>query len=215
MDVRQKIAFRAAKELKDGDVVNLGIGIPTKVVDYIPDDVKIHLHSENGILGLGPSPTEDEIDPDLVNANKLPVTVVEGASYFDSTSSFTMIRGQHIDIAILGVLQVDQFGRIANWAIPGKNILGVGGAMDLLEGAKKVIVTTFHTTRDDKPKIVRELTYPITSYRSVDVIITDIAVFKVDKEGLILTEVLNGSNIEEIEKRTDAPFRIADNVIKK
>lgn len=209
MDARQTIAARAAKELKNGDIVNLGIGIPTKVVDYIPENVTIHLHSENGILGLGPTPKKHEIDPDLVNAGKLPVTVKEGASYFDSASSFAMIRGKHIDVAILGVLQVDQQGRIANWAIPGENILGVGGAMDLLEGAKKVIVTTFHTTRNKEPKIVRNLSYPITSFRKVDVIITDLAVFKVDEEGLILTEILNGSTFEEIEKLTDAPFRVS------
>lgn len=210
MDARELIAARAAQELKDGNIVNLGIGIPTKVVDYLSSDVKIHLHSENGILGLGPSPKEDEIDPDLVNAGKLPVTIVEGSSFFDSPSSFAMIRGNHVDVAILGVLQVDQFGKIANWAIPGQNILGVGGAMDLLEGAKKVIVTTFHTTRKGESKIVETLSYPITSQRRVDVIITELAVFHVDEEGIILTEILEGSTLEDVKKHTDAPFRIAN-----
>ncbi|MBO1002769.1 3-oxoacid CoA-transferase subunit B [Pseudogracilibacillus auburnensis] len=209
MDEKQLIAARAAQELKNGNVVNLGIGIPTKVVDYLPPDVTIHLHSENGILGLGPSPTEEEIDPDLVNAGKLPVTIVEGSSFFDSPSSFAMIRGKHVDVAVLGVLQVDQYGRIANWAIPGKNILGVGGAMDLLEGAKKVIVTMLHTTRSGESKIVESLSYPITSQRRVDMIITELAVFKVDKEGLLLMEMADGCTIEDVKKHTLAPFRLS------
>src|SRR5699024_4423152 len=192
MNAKQIIAARAAKELKDDDIVNLGIGIPTQVVDYIPNDVNIHLHTENGILGLGPSPKEEEVDPELVNAGKQPVSILKGASFFDSPSSFAMIRGQHVDVAILGVLQVDQYGRVANWAIPGENILGVGGAMDLLEGAKRVIVTIRHTTRDRAPKIVEELTYPITSRRHVDVIITEKAVFKVEEDGLLLTEIVEG-----------------------
>lgn len=209
MSDKLTIAARAAKELKDNDIVNLGIGIPTKVVDYIPGDMTIHLHSENGILGLGPTPKKEDVDRDLVNAGKQPITILEGASFFDSPSSFAMIRGQHIDVAILGVLQVDQYGKVANWAIPGKNILGVGGAMDLLEGAKKVIVTMHHTTREEKPKIVKELTYPITSLRQVDIIITEKAVFEIDEKGLILTEIVEGFTVEDIEKNTEAPFRIS------
>lgn len=209
MDAKQYIASRAAKELKNGDVVNLGIGIPTLVVDYLPDDTEIHLHSENGILGFGPTPSEENIDPDLVNAGKLPVSVKKGASFFDSPTSFAMIRGNHVDVAILGVLQVDQYGHIANWAIPGQDILGVGGAMDLLEGAKKVIVTTTHTTKTGEPKIVEELTYPITSLRKVNVIVTELAVFRVNERGLELTEIAPGVTLDEVKQKTDAPFSLS------
>lgn len=213
MDAKQYIASRAAKELKDGDIVNLGIGMPTKVVEYLPSDIMVHLHSENGILGLGPAPTEEKVDPDLVNAGKLPITINKGSSFFDSPSSFAMIRGNHIDVAILGVLQVDQFGRIANWAIPGQDILGVGGAMDLLVGAKRVIVTMLHTTKKGEPKIVKELSYPITSSRPVDIIVTELAVFKVDDEGLILTEIALGKTLKDIEINTKAPFRVANRLV--
>lgn len=212
MDVKSYIASRAAKELRNGDVVNLGIGIPTLVVDYLPKDVAIHLHSENGILGLGPTPTKENIDPDLVNAGKQPVTINKGSSFFDSSSSFAMIRGKHIDVAILGVLQVDQLGCIANWAIPGKSILGVGGAMDLLEGAKKVIVTMLHTTKNGDAKIVEELTYPKTSKRKVDVIVTELAVFHVDDKGLILKEIASGKTVKDVEKQTKASFRICSSI---
>lgn len=210
MDVKGYIAARAAKELKHGDIVNLGIGIPTLVADYIPSDVQVFLHSENGILGVGPTPDEEHIDRDLVNAGKLPVTVLEGSSFFDSASSFAMIRGGHVSVSILGVLQIDAKGRIANWAVPGKSVLGVGGAMDLLEGSKKVIVTTMHTTNKGESKIVKELTYPITSERAVDLIITDLAVFTVKEEGLHLTELAPGVSLEEVQQKTDAPFYIAE-----
>lgn len=210
MDVKGYIAARAAKELKDGDIVNLGIGIPTQVADYIPSDVQVFLHSENGILGVGPTPDEDHVDRDLVNAGKLPVTVLEGSSFFDSASSFGMIRGGHVTVSILGVLQIDAKGRIANWAVPGKSVLGVGGAMDLLEGSKKVIVTTMHTTNKGESKIVKELTYPITSERTVDLIITDLAVFSVKEEGLYLLELAPGVSLEEVQQKTDAPFYIAE-----
>jgi len=207
--VKQCIAARAAKELKQGDIVNLGIGIPTLVADYIPSDVKVFLHSENGILGVGPSPDPEDIDQNLVNAGKLPVTVLEGSSFFDSSSSFAMIRGGHISVSILGVLQIDAIGRIANWAVPGKSVLGVGGAMDLLEGSKKVIVTTTHTNNQGESKIVKELTYPLTSERIVDLIITDLAVFAVKEDGLHLIEVSPGVSLEEVQQKTDAPFHIA------
>ncbi|MGM8365563.1 3-oxoacid CoA-transferase subunit B [Virgibacillus sp. W0181] len=212
MDKKNYIAQRAAQELNDGDIVNLGIGLPTLVVDYLPDDISIYLHSENGILGLGPTPATEDIDEDLVNAGKLPVTIKEGSSFFDSPSSFGMIRGGHVDVAILGVLQVDQYGRIANWAIPGKDILGVGGAMDLLEGAQKVIVTMLHTTKNGDAKIVDKLTYPKTSKRQVDVVVTEIAVFRTDDKGLILTEIAPGKTIEEVKEKTGAPFRTAANL---
>ncbi|MBT2734988.1 3-oxoacid CoA-transferase [Neobacillus sp. B4I6] len=210
MNVKQYIAARAAKELKDGDIVNLGIGIPTLVADYIPSDVKVFLHSENGILGVGPTPDPEHIDQNLVNAGKLPVTVLEGSSYFDSASSFAMIRGGHVSVSILGVLQIDAIGRIANWAVPGKSVLGVGGAMDLLEGSKKVIVTTMHTSNQGESKIVKELTYPITSERIVDLIITDLAVFAVKEDGLHLIELSPGTSLEEVQQKTDAPFQIAE-----
>ncbi|WP_066051051.1 3-oxoacid CoA-transferase subunit B [Robertmurraya korlensis] len=210
MNAKQYIAARAAKELKNGDIVNLGIGIPTLVADYIPSDVHVFLHSENGILGVGPSPDPEHIDPNLVNAGKLPVTVLEGSSFFDSASSFAMIRGGHVSVSILGVLQIDAMGRIANWAVPGKNVLGVGGAMDLLEGSKRIIVTTLHTSNQGVSKIVKELTYPITSERKVDVIITDLAVFTVKEDGLHLLELSPGVSLEEVQQKTDAPFRVAE-----
>lgn len=210
MGIKEYIAARAAKELQDGDIVNLGIGIPTLVADYIPADVPVFLHSENGILGVGPTPEPNQVDKDLVNAGKLPVTILEGSSFFDSASSFAMIRGGHVSVSILGVLQIDAKGRIANWAVPGKSVLGVGGAMDLLEGSKKVIVTTLHTTNKGESKIVEELTYPITSERAVDMIITDLAVFIVKEEKLYLTELAPGVSLEEVQQKTDAPFYIGE-----
>ncbi|MGG3563869.1 3-oxoacid CoA-transferase subunit B [Neobacillus rhizosphaerae] len=209
MSDKHVIAKRAGLALEDGDIVNLGIGIPTLVADFVPEGIKVYLHSENGILGVGPTPQPDEVDKNLVNAGKLPVTVEDGASFFDSASSFAMIRGGHVDVSILGVLQVDEKGRVANWAVPGKSVLGVGGAMDLLEGSRKVIVTTLHTTKEGESKIVKELQYPITSLRKVDLIITELAVFEVDEEGLVLIEVLPGQTIESVKAKTDARFRIA------
>ncbi|MEH7303180.1 3-oxoacid CoA-transferase subunit B [Neobacillus drentensis] len=209
MSDKHVIAKRAGLALEDGDIVNLGIGIPTLVADFVPEGIKVYLHSENGILGVGPTPQPVEIDKNLVNAGKLPVTVEDGASFFDSASSFAIIRGGHVDVSILGVLQVDEKGRVANWAVPGKSVLGVGGAMDLLEGSRKVIVTTLHTTKEGESKIVKELQYPITSLRKVDLIITELAVFEVDEEGLVLIEVLPGQTIESVKANTDARFRIA------
>jgi 3-oxoacid CoA-transferase len=203
------IAKRAGLALEDGDIVNLGIGIPTLVADFVPEGMKVYLHSENGILGVGPTPKRDRIDKNLVNAGKLPVTVEQGAAYFDSASSFAMIRGGHVDVSILGILQVDEKGRVANWAVPGKNVLGVGGAMDLLEGSKKVIVTTLHTTKDGQAKIVKTLQYPVTSQRKVDLIITELAVFKVDEGGLVLIEISPGHTMETVKTMTDANFRVA------
>ena len=207
--VSEGIARRIARELADGDLVNLGIGIPTLVADFIPEiNVKVFLQTENGLLGVGPSPLPGTEDPNLVNAGKLPVTEEVGASYFSSAESFAMIRGGHIDVAILGVLQVDRYGRIANWAVPGKTILGVGGAMDLLVGAKKIIVATTHLTKDGQPKIVSECTYPLTGYRRADLIFTDYATFSVDAEGLILRELMPGITLEQVRLNTGAPFRL-------
>lgn len=198
------IAKRAAKELIDPCTVNLGIGIPTLVAEYIHDE-NVFLHTENGLLGVT-DVEEKDIDPNLVNAGKLPVGEAVGASYFNSADSFAMIRGGHIDVAILGVLQVDQTGVIANWAVPGKNIMGVGGAMDLLIGAKKVIVAMTHTNKDGSSKLLKECTYPITSTRSVDMIITELAVFKVVDKSLRLVELMPGVTIEEVRTKTEADF---------
>ncbi len=203
-EMQELIARRAAKELTGPCVVNLGIGIPTLVAKFIEDD-NVYLHTENGLLGVT-DVKEEDMDPNLVNAGKLPVGEAVGAAYFNSAESFAMIRGKHVDAAILGVLQVDQTGIIANWAVPGKNIMGVGGAMDLLVGAKKVIVTTTHTSKDGKSKILKECTYPITSTRSVDMIITELAVFEVVDKTLKLVERMPGVTIEEVREKTEADF---------
>ncbi|MED3911922.1 3-oxoacid CoA-transferase subunit B [Peribacillus simplex] len=202
--MQNMIARRAAKELTGPCIVNLGIGIPTLVAKYI-DDENVFFHTENGLLGVA-EVDEDKIDPNLVNAGKLPVGESIGASFFNSAESFAMIRGGHIDVAILGVLQVGQTGEIANWAVPGKNIMGVGGAMDLLVGAKKVIVTMTHTSKEGKSKVLNECTYPITSTRSVDLIITELAVFEVIDKQLTLIELMPGVTIEEVRAKTEANF---------
>ena len=202
--MQNMIARRAAKELTGPCIVNLGIGIPTLVSKYI-DDENVYFHTENGLLGVADL-EEDKIDPNLVNAGKLPVGESIGASFFNSAESFAMIRGGHIDVAILGVLQVGQTGEIANWAVPGKNIMGVGGAMDLLVGAKKVIVTMTHTSKEGKSKVLNECTYPITSTRSVDLIITELAVFEVIDKQLKLIELMPGITNEEVRAKTEADF---------
>ncbi|WP_409300193.1 3-oxoacid CoA-transferase subunit B [Peribacillus sp. SCS-155] len=198
------IAKRVAKELVGPYTVNLGIGIPTLVAEYLEDD-QVYLHTENGLLGVM-NIEEDRIDPNLVNAGKQPVGEAIGASFFNSADSFAMIRGGHVDVAILGALQVDESGIIANWAVPGKNIMGVGGAMDLLVGAKKVIVTMNHTSKDGQSKILKECTYPITSTRSVDMLVTELAVFKVKQKQLKLMELMPGATIEEVREKTEANF---------
>ena len=203
-DMQHVIAKRVAQELEGPCVVNLGIGIPTLVAEYM-DAADIYLHTENGLLGVT-DVEADQIDPNLVNAGKLPVGEAVGASYFNSSDSFAMIRGGHVDVAILGALQVEQTGVIANWAVPGKNIMGVGGAMDLLVGAKKVFVTMSHTSKDGSSKILKECTYPITSTRSVDMIFTELAVFKVVDHQLKLVELMPGATIEEVREKTEAEF---------
>lgn len=202
--IQHIIAQRAAKELVGPIIVNLGIGVPTLIPDYLTDDT-VYLHTENGMLGVGPADT-DNIDPNLVNAGKLPVSEMNGSSYFNSAESFGMIRGGHVDVAILGVLQADQLGRIANWSVPGKNIIGVGGAMDLLSGAKKVICTMSHTTKDGEPKILKECAYPITSTRKVDMLITELAVFVFEEGHMKLIELMPGATLEEVEAKTEAEF---------
>lgn len=202
--IQHSIAARVAQEIQAPCIVNLGIGIPTLVAQYTLDPA-ISFHTENGLLGVT-DVHEDDIDPNLVNAGKMPVGQSLGASFFNSAESFAMIRGSHIDIAILGALQVDETGLIANWSVPGKNIIGVGGAMDLLVGARKVIVTMSHTSKDGSSKLLKKCTYPITSTRQVDMIVTELAVFKVVEGRLHLVELMNGATLEDVERQTEADF---------
>ena len=208
MDKRIVIGSRIARELRDGDYVNLGIGLPTEVANHIPEGVHVLFQSENGMLGVGPCPEEGCQDADLINAGGGFVTCLPGAAYFDSATSFGIIRGGHIDITVLGALQVDQYGNLANWMIPGKLVPGMGGAMDLVTGAKKVIVATEHVDKYGNSKILKECTLPLTAKGKVSLIVTDMAVMEHTSEGLVLKEIAEGLSVEEVVKATDAELII-------
>ncbi|MBN1469239.1 MAG: 3-oxoacid CoA-transferase subunit B [Fusobacteriaceae bacterium] len=212
-DIKELIAKRVVKEFEDGNVVNLGIGLPTLAANYVPSNMEVFLQSENGFINLGSAPEESNIDMDLTNAGGQPVTMVNGGAYFDSATSFVIIRGRHVDVTVLGSLEVDEKGNLSNWIIPGKMVPGMGGAMDLVVGAKKVIVAMTHTAKG-KAKILKNCTLPFTAKGKVNMIITEMGVMEVTKEGLLLTEYNPEFSIEDIKKATEAELIISDNLIK-
>lgn len=211
MDTKNKIAYRVARELKDGDVVNLGVGMPTLVANYVPKGINITLQAEHGILGSGPAAEEHEKDDDLIDAGGRHITVMPGASFFDSATSFALIRGGHVDVTILGALQVDEEGNLANWMVPGKKVPGMGGAMDLVVGAKKVIVAMEHTAKGNI-KIMKKCTFPLTAVKVVDKIITEMCVLDVTDDGLVMTEIAPGLTVEDVQKVTEPTLIVSENL---